>query len=45
MFERVDRAVAVANADEAAKAAADHVTDAANADGFLEAVEWLVATG
>lgn len=45
MFERVDRAVAVANADESAKATADHVTDAANADGFLEAVAWLVDEG
>lgn len=30
---------AVANADDAARAAADHVTDAGYADGFLEALE------
>jgi phosphoglycolate phosphatase (TIGR01487 family) len=41
MFRVVDRAVAVANADETAKAAAAHVTEAAYADGFLEAVDWL----
>jgi hypothetical protein len=35
------RSVAVANADAAARDAADHVTAAAYADGFLEAVEWL----
>jgi len=40
-FERVDRAVAVANADDAALAAADHVTDARYGAGFLEAVRWL----
>lgn len=45
LFDVVDRAAAVANADEAAKTAADHVTDAANADGFLEAVSWLVEDG
>lgn len=38
-FERAGEAVAVANADEQALAAADRVTDAAYADGFLEAVE------
>lgn len=37
-FERVGEAVAVANADETARAAADRVTDAAHADGFLAAV-------
>jgi phosphoglycolate phosphatase (TIGR01487 family) len=35
------RSVAVANADAAARAAADHVTTASYADGFLEAVDWL----
>ena len=35
------RSVAVANADAAARAAADHVAAAAYADGFLEAVDWL----
>lgn len=35
------RSVAVANADATARAAADHVTAAAYADGFLEAVDWL----
>jgi phosphoglycolate phosphatase (TIGR01487 family) len=40
-FELVEQAVAVANADETARATADHVTDAAYADGFLEAVAWL----
>jgi len=40
-FEVAGRAVAVANADDAAKAAADEVTDGSYADGFLEAVaEW-----
>jgi len=34
-------AVAVANADDTAKAAADRVTDAAFADGFLEALDLL----
>jgi phosphoglycolate phosphatase (TIGR01487 family) len=38
-FEVAGRSVAVANADERALAAADHVTDAGYADGFLEAVE------
>jgi HAD superfamily hydrolase (TIGR01484 family) len=38
VFEEVDRAYAVANSDDAATAAADEVTDAAFADGFLEAV-------
>ncbi|MEF8781978.1 MAG: phosphoglycolate phosphatase [Haloarculaceae archaeon] len=40
-FERAGRAVAVANADGAARRAADHVTDASYGEGFLEAVEWL----
>ncbi|MHB9288217.1 phosphoglycolate phosphatase [Halobacteriales archaeon Cl-PHB] len=43
LFERVDRSVAVANADGSARAAADHVTEAEYADGFLAAVEWLCA--
>ncbi|MFB6308721.1 MAG: phosphoglycolate phosphatase [Haloarculaceae archaeon] len=38
MFERAGEAVAVANADEHAREAADRVTDASYADGFLEAV-------
>jgi phosphoglycolate phosphatase (TIGR01487 family) len=33
--------IAVGNAPESVKSAADHVTEAAYADGFLEAVEWL----
>lgn len=37
------RSVAVANADAAAREAADHVTSAAYADGFLEAIDWLAA--
>jgi phosphoglycolate phosphatase (TIGR01487 family) len=41
LFESVDRAVAVANADERARGAADHVTAASYAEGFLEAVAWL----
>lgn len=40
-FEVVDRAVAVGNADDTAQSAADHVTDATHAEGFLEAVWWL----
>ena len=40
-FERVGRSVAVANADEDALAAADHVTEASFGEGFLEAVAWL----
>ena len=39
MFERVGRSVAVANADGTAMAAADEVTEAAFADGFLEALD------
>jgi phosphoglycolate phosphatase (TIGR01487 family) len=38
-FEAAGVSVAVANADEAALAAADHVTEGAYGDGFLEAVE------
>jgi hypothetical protein len=44
-FERAGVAVAVANADDSAKRAADHVTAATYADGFLEAVEWLGERG
>ncbi len=40
-FERAGRAVAVANADDAARSRAGHVTDASYADGFLEAVGWI----
>jgi hypothetical protein len=40
-FELAGLSVAVANADEAALAAADHVTEAAYGDGFLEAVAYL----
>jgi phosphoglycolate phosphatase (TIGR01487 family) len=43
LFEAAGRSVAVANADAAAKASADHVTDAGHADGFLAAVAWLTA--
>ena len=41
MFRVVGRAVAVANADDAAKRDAAHVTAGRYADGFLEAVGWL----
>ncbi len=37
-FERAGEAVAVANADDRARAAADRVTEASHADGFREAV-------
>jgi phosphoglycolate phosphatase (TIGR01487 family) len=40
-FERAGIGVAVANADDSARRAADHVTDRAYADGFLEAAAWL----
>ncbi len=43
LFEVVDRAVAVGNADDAARGSADHVTTAEYADGFLAAIEWLTA--
>jgi phosphoglycolate phosphatase (TIGR01487 family) len=43
LLAAVGRGVAVANADGAAREAADHVTEAGYADGFLEAVEWLAA--
>ncbi len=39
LFDVAGEAVAVANADETAKARADRVTAASYADGFLEAVE------
>lgn len=39
-FARMGMGIAVANADETALAAADHVTDASYADGFLEALEF-----
>jgi len=42
-FERAGTAIAVANADDAALSAADHVTDDAFADGFLEALERVSA--
>jgi len=38
-FERAGTSYAVANADETAREAADHVTDASYAQGFVEAVE------
>jgi phosphoglycolate phosphatase (TIGR01487 family) len=41
VFERAGWAVAVANADEAATDAADHVTQAAYGAGFLEAAAWI----
>jgi phosphoglycolate phosphatase (TIGR01487 family) len=41
-FEVAGKSVAVANADEAAKAAAVHVTTASFGDGFLESIEWFV---
>jgi phosphoglycolate phosphatase (TIGR01487 family) len=41
-FEIVAESVAVANADDDAKAAADHVTTGTFGDGFLEAVSWFV---
>ena len=40
-FEIVDSAVAVANADDTARDAADHVTEQPYGTGFLDAVEWL----
>lgn len=44
-FELAGRSVAVANGDDRALAAADHVTDAGYADGFLEAVERFAVPG
>ncbi len=43
MFEVVGESYAVANADETALAAADHVTDARYGDGFLEATDQVRA--
>jgi hydroxymethylpyrimidine pyrophosphatase-like HAD family hydrolase len=43
MFERVDVAYAVANADGTGLGAADHVTDGSHGDGFIEAVERIRA--
>lgn len=40
-FEVAGRGVAVGNADDVARRAADHVTNASYGDGFLEAVAWL----
>lgn len=40
-FAVVGTAVAVGNADESAKEAADHVTDSTFGSGFLDAVVWL----
>ena len=40
-FEVAGTSVAVGNADEEAKSAADYVTAASFGDGFLEAVAWL----
>jgi phosphoglycolate phosphatase (TIGR01487 family) len=42
-FDVADLGIAVGNADDAATAAADHVTDGRYADGFLEGVELLVS--
>ena len=44
-FGAVERAYAVANADDAATAAADVVTEEAFADGFLEALDRIRADG
>jgi len=40
-FEVAGTGIAVANGARAARERADHVTDAAYAAGFLEAIEWL----
>lgn len=42
LFETAGPAAAVANADDMARAAADYVTEATYADGFLEAVRWVL---
>jgi len=42
-FEVANVGIAVDNATEDARAAADHVTDDRFAGGFLEAVEWIVS--
>lgn len=44
MLDLVGEAYAVANADEAALAAADHITDGSFGDGFLEAVSTALDT-
>jgi len=44
VFDLVGDAVAVANADDAARRAADHVTAAEYAEGFLEGLEWIART-
>lgn len=44
LFERVGRAIAVANADHVTQAAADEVTTSGYADGVLEMLESLEAT-
>jgi phosphoglycolate phosphatase (TIGR01487 family) len=41
MFEVAGTAIAVGNAPDPVRAAADHVTDTTYADGFLEAIDWL----
>ncbi|MFC7190082.1 phosphoglycolate phosphatase [Halocatena marina] len=41
MFEIAGEAYAVANADDRAKSAADHITDGAFVDGLLEALEMI----
>lgn len=41
-FDRARTGIAVANADETAKSAADHVTAETFADGFLEAIRWVI---
>ena len=43
MFERADVSYAVANADDAARSAADHVTEGSYGDGFIEAIERIRA--
>jgi len=42
-FDVAGTGIAVGNAHEQARRTADHVTAATHADGFLEAVEWLIA--
>lgn len=42
-FETAETGIAVGNAPESVKSAADHVTAAGYGDGFLEAVEWLLS--
>lgn len=40
-FDLAGTGIAVGNADEDARAAADHVTDGQYGAGFIEAIEWL----